>query len=332
MKKKQKCAKNKKMPGLPSTYFFLHKKFHDLYDFSHSVYSWDTDFRQLDSGSFKADLLQVDLGNFQFSHAHFNRHLIQRGCSPPNLYTFAIPANSSQRIIWRGKELPENGIMVYSPGMEIDGTTWPGFNIYTFSLPPEMLENHSRMFDCSEILDLVCDRDVLICNSSMLKEFRQWVRFFYPKIENGQTGVAEHNLPSEFNFRNLEQLLTTVASSRSVKHYTSSRSRNQALKKAMTYISEYSQECPTVQMICQAAGVSKRTLEYAFLERFGVSPKAFLQAFRLNGVYRELRRRDPSSTSIVDVANHWGFWHMGQFAADYRKLFGELPSETLRKL
>jgi len=30
------------------------------------------------------------------------------------------------------------------------------------------------------------------------------------------------------------------------------------------------------------------------------------------------------------VANAWGFWHMGQFARDYRRLFGELPSDTLR--
>ena len=38
---------------------------------------------------------------------------------------------------------------------------------------------------------------------------------------------------------------------------------------------------------------------------------------------------DPSSTSITKVANRWGFWHMGQFASDYRKLFVELPSDTL---
>ena len=34
---------------------------------------------------------------------------------------------------------------------------------------------------------------------------------------------------------------------------------------------------------------------------------------------------------VADVANEWGFWHMGGFAADYRKLFGELPSTTLNR-
>ena len=36
-----------------------------------------------------------------------------------------------------------------------------------------------------------------------------------------------------------------------------------------------------------------------------------------------------SDTKILNIANDWGFWHMGQFAADYKSLFGELPSETL---
>jgi len=35
-------------------------------------------------------------------------------------------------------------------------------------------------------------------------------------------------------------------------------------------------------------------------------------------------------TKIGTIANRCGFWHMGRFAADYRRLFGELPSETLR--
>jgi len=51
----------------------------------------------------------------------------------------------------------------------------------------------------------------------------------------------------------------------------------------------------------------------------------------VSGVHRELRRADPSNTRVADVANEWGFWHMGQFVADYRRRFGERPSETLRR-
>jgi AraC family ethanolamine operon transcriptional activator len=34
--------------------------------------------------------------------------------------------------------------------------------------------------------------------------------------------------------------------------------------------------------------------------------------------------------TIQDIASHWGFWHLSQFAQDYKKLFGELPSATLK--
>ena len=51
----------------------------------------------------------------------------------------------------------------------------------------------------------------------------------------------------------------------------------------------------------------------------------------VRSVHRELWHSASSTTRITDVANNWDFWHMGQFAADYRKLFGELPSETLAR-
>lgn len=84
-----------------------------------------------------------------------------------------------------------------------------------------------------------------------------------------------------------------------------------------------------MQELCQAARVSERTLQYSFLEYFGVTPKTYLKAIRLNGVRKSLRRADPATTTVTEVAGQWGFWHMGQFAADYRKQFDELPSQTL---
>jgi AraC family ethanolamine operon transcriptional activator len=86
-----------------------------------------------------------------------------------------------------------------------------------------------------------------------------------------------------------------------------------------------------VQTVTRAAGVSWRTVDYGFRELFGVTPKQYLQATRLDGVRKEMHRQGPSA-KITDVANDWGFWHREQFAADDKRQFGELPSETQRRI
>ncbi len=44
---------------------------------------------------------------------------------------------------------------------------------------------------------------------------------------------------------------------------------------------------------------------------------------------RLLTARNEGKT-VTDIAMKYSFFHLGQFAVDYRKIFGESPSETLR--
>ena len=54
-----------------------------------------------------------------------------------------------------------------------------------------------------------------------------------------------------------------------------------------------------------------------------------MKYYRLNAVRSALKRMDSAQVMVADIANEKGFWHMGQFAKDYRQMFGELPSDTL---
>ena len=82
--------------------------------------------------------------------------------------------------------------------------------------------------------------------------------------------------------------------------------------------------------LCRELGVSERTLHYAFQEVRGLSPMAYFRAFRLNAVRQELKTA-PDTATVHEIAQRWGFWHTGEFAAAYRRLFGELPSQTLNE-
>lgn len=88
-------------------------------------------------------------------------------------------------------------------------------------------------------------------------------------------------------------------------------------------------ELPTVVDICAALNVSERTLQYAFREYIGLSPVAYLRICRLNRIRAELAATDPQSTTITQEAMRFGFLHLGRFAGDYKRMFGESPSATL---
>lgn len=82
--------------------------------------------------------------------------------------------------------------------------------------------------------------------------------------------------------------------------------------------------------VCAEFDVSERTLRYAFRDRFGTSPQAHFRALRLNAIRREIVAAD-GAIRVQHLARRWGFVHLGKFAADYRNLFGELPSATARR-
>ena len=104
-----------------------------------------------------------------------------------------------------------------------------------------------------------------------------------------------------------------------------------ALKNAIDLINSQLDVMPTVSQLCHVTNVSERTLEYAFLEKYQVTPKEYIKANRLNKVKRELMLSKEQNTQISTLAVEHRFWHMGQFAADFRKQFGKLPSEFLNR-
>jgi len=78
------------------------------------------------------------------------------------------------------------------------------------------------------------------------------------------------------------------------------------------------------------ADTSTRTLLRAFQKRRGTSPMAFRRRRRFEAARRDLFLADPGETGVMKVAGRYCFDHLGRFATDYRALFGESPSETLR--
>ena len=57
----------------------------------------------------------------------------------------------------------------------------------------------------------------------------------------------------------------------------------------------------------------------------------YVRTTRLHRARRILRSIVVSHRSISEIALDSGFWHLSQFAVDYKALFGESPSTTFRR-
>jgi len=281
---------------------------------------WKVDFRQLDAGRLAGRLVQAFDERSLITWTRFDRTLDQSGEAPTGMCTFGVLERGTSTL-WHEREIDDGSLLVFR---ELVAVSSPGFSAFTISIAPERLAEVSRVTGIPVPEELVHDPvRALRVRPKTLHALRACVRRLCAPApgDPGWRRAMERGLPAA--------VLRALAGGASEIQRPPSRVRDLACRRALEYVSENSQEPLTVTDLCRAVGVSGRTLEYAFRERFGMTPKAYLRTFRLNGVRRDLHGAEPG-TRIADVANRWGFWHMGQFAADYRRQFGELPSESVR--
>ena len=86
----------------------------------------------------------------------------------------------------------------------------------------------------------------------------------------------------------------------------------------------------SVTELAGVAGVSSRTLQRQFRIFLGKAPRTALRDIRFDSARRELLRGLPDA-KVTDVAQRHGLVHCGRFSIEYRRRYGETPSQTLKR-
>lgn len=321
----QETAKRPAANEAHPTQFVVRGKYADFDAFAESVRDWNLDFQQLDTGGFYAEVLQVGLGGVQVGRARFNRHLHQLGAPPPGMRTFVLPGDDRQEFVWRGQRITSNRMMVFPSGAELESLSRPGFHIFTISIAEDPLKETAAYLQLPPLDGMLGDSEVVELSPSTMRSLRRRAREICHAVETIPGWPSNMGLESLLPI----QLLWKIAATGGFEGRLRASQKRRALERALDYVTERANEPVALEGLCQATGVNPRTLRRAFLEEFGVSPARYLRTVRLQGVRRQLRSTSLSRVKISDIAHQWGFWHMGQFAADYRREFGELPSETV---
>ena len=110
-----------------------------------------------------------------------------------------------------------------------------------------------------------------------------------------------------------------------------SQRRHAAVMRRFWQVMEETADQPLyIPEICGAIQVSERTLQACCHEHLGMAPKRYLLLRRMALARKSLREQVAGTTSVTDIAMRYGFWDLGRFAVQYKALFDESPSATLR--
>lgn len=294
--------------------------------------AWDLELTPRRRGVFEGRIEVSAWGPVQLGRARFKRDLIQRGAPPVGHWTFVIPARGSSPFRWRGREVGADEILVFPLGGELHAVSGADFEILTIAIQVDHLARVAQAQHLPDPARLIGTAEVLACPPTALRALRRILDQLLLVARGGMD--SGHPETRSRLTQELPRLILEAVWSAQGRKGPVARPRLALVGRMNVLLA--AEALPTrsiqsVRSLSATLGVSERTLRRSCQEAYGCGPKELLLSRGLNNVRRQLRQSDPVRTRIADVAHRFGFWHMGQLAADYRRQFGELPRETLAK-
>ncbi len=295
---------------------------------------WNQSYAQLSAGPFEGRIEDAWLDGVHLFVESTSRRLMQRGELARDRLAIGLPLvrGTGQALFCGGSPDSATGYCTFS-GPE-------GFEFFT----PEGLVMAGIELDRAELLGLASDAEQAAIEQiglhaglhhaepqavASLRNFMHGA-FDLLRREPGLlgNGAVRHTLRQAALSQVLETLAQPLCGGTPAAADLSPQRQWKLVAQAREHLQRDPETPMTVAALCQALRVSRRTLQSAFQEVLGMPPAAFLRAVRLAGARRALR----VAPTVTEAAAQWGFWHFSHFAQDFRRMFGELPSEAWRRM
>lgn len=304
--------------------FKVEAYFNDFDLYNDAIKNWDLDFRLLSKNDFSAYLNIFTNQNFNLARTKLSGKIEQFGLTPIGFRSIVIPVNYNSQFVWLNKKVSGDQILLFPKNGVLDGVSFNEFDIYILSIKESLLfETMDNLDFKSAIQFFNGDEQRLFMSRSFACDFHQLATHF---LNHDISNLVQQKKLID---RILFMLLKYLEESSPLGRITIQRKRDKALKMAVEIINIRKNDNLSIQELCKLTGVSERTLEYAFKEKYGITPGQYIKANRLHRVKTELILSRGYDIKIATLAGKYGFWHMGQFAADFKNQFGILPSDLL---
>ncbi|MCV2401904.1 helix-turn-helix domain-containing protein [Marinomonas sp. C2222] len=284
--------------------------------------NWQQAYDQMSRGAFYGRIVESSFDGLQVFCEHTSQALQQKCVVWPDSIWLGIPLaeQTSSRI--NGLSVRQNDIMCRPGDCEFQLSTPEDYDLYGLVVETAKLMKVAKIHGLDLNWQELNENGRLKIPDKTLSE----VRFLLGRLLSTNYHGTSPRLQQDIVIMALLELLRVEqpqpAKTQSYAH------RKKVVDCAQQFLANHLEEAVTVTQLCEVTNVSRRTLQYSFESILGISPIQYLRLSRLNGVRRTLVYAQRNQ-SVGDIAAQWGFWHMSQFAKDYKHLFGEQPSQTL---
>jgi AraC-like DNA-binding protein len=105
----------------------------------------------------------------------------------------------------------------------------------------------------------------------------------------------------------------------------------ETLKDAVKFIHRHAAGDVGIVDVAAAVHLTPRAVQYLFRQQLDTTPTEYLRRVRLHCAHKELTVINRSAATVTEIAQRWGFAHIGRFAVLYRQTYGQSPHSTLRQ-
>lgn len=304
----------------------------DADDHAAGLQHWQQDYEQLSGGAFYGVLDEAWFGNVQIFRERTNQVVHETGLAWEGSRTVGVPLAVEGEGLFGGATFNVDSIITLGGDGELDFRTPKSLDIVAVTADACALREFGETVWHVDVESRIPRPGVINSAGEVPARLREFLMLLLASVKSSPKMLNYPQIRKGMEQEIYNNIVLAIADTSSAAADTAvAPSRKAVVDKVREYILAHKEEPVTVADLCAALNVSRRTLQYSFQAVLDVNPVAYLRAIRLNGTRRALRAAagDPHVT-VADIAARWGFWHMSHFAADYKLMFGELPSQTLR--
>jgi AraC family ethanolamine operon transcriptional activator len=292
---------------------------------------WDHRYDQISPGAFRGSIHYTQTGSLEISRNRWERAIHYRGVAPEGSIGLALSMVQSGEARWMGQPVAFDDLILQRCGMAAEYLSAPLWDSVVFAIPEAELAQQIADITHDDPWDIIVHGRIRLI-PQVAAQLRQAAMVY---LETAARSLARPELTSILQKMAgcmVEQVASALVSSKPLRDEKASLNRQRRLiKSAEEYVAELAEQPLRIGRLCRELDICDRTLHHTVHNLTGMSPLAYFKTGQLNRVHHVLRDADPTKTLVKQAAMARGFNHVGQFSRDYKQLFGELPSETLRR-